>query len=129
MGPTKQQTIDEKRMFELNVYPGYRLKLQFGFNAGHHNTVIVYNQELTEVLRRDNRNVGNSDWISEKNTGQNPIRLFVTGWNLDPRDNQWKQSPYRELTRSYDMAFVQVGFEDWSDNDYDDAAVLAQTII
>ncbi|MBJ6362010.1 hypothetical protein ACFOQM_11985 [Paenibacillus sp. GCM10012307] len=128
LGPNKNNPIELDHTFELNIHPGFRLKLQFGFNAANENSIIIYNNELSEILKRDNRSNGNSDWISEKNTGPTPIRLFVTAWNLNPQNNQWRQSPYKVTSQSNGLSFIQLGFEDWTDNDYDDAVLLAQTI-
>ncbi|UOK65332.1 hypothetical protein MT997_13895 [Paenibacillus sp. OVF10] len=128
LGPNKNNSIDLNHTFEMNIHPGYRLKLQFGFNANNENSIIIYNHELSEILKRDNRNAGNSDWISEKNNSPYPIRLFVTAWNLNPQDNNWRQSPYKITSQSSGLSFIQLGFEDWTDNDFDDAVLLAQTI-
>lgn len=129
LGPNKQMLLDESKTYELNIHPGYRVKLMFGFDAANENTIILYDEEYNEIVKRDNRNLGNEDWISQKNTGSSPIRLFLTAWNKNPDDNIIRQSPYKELSLSRENSYVQVGFEDATDNDYNDAAVMAKTII
>ncbi|KXJ36540.1 hypothetical protein AX282_21315 [Bacillus spizizenii] len=124
LGPNRQMPLDESKTYELNIHPGYRVKLMFGFDAAHENTIILYDEEYNEAVKRDNRNLGNEDWISQKNTGSSPIRLFLTAWNKNPGDNIIRQSPYRELSLSRENSYVQVGFEDATDNDYNDAAVM-----
>lgn len=127
MGPARNSPYFPGESFIIQVSPEHRLRLMFSFNAAFENSIILYRaSDFEEAVHRDNRGRGNADWLTEYNNSRHPEAFIVTGWNRRPGQNEWNYSKGKILSETSD--YIQIGFEDATDGDYNDAVIIAKVI-
>jgi hypothetical protein len=114
----------------VRLQPGERLNLKVFFECHHENEVGVYDhlsgRRLTVInSHRD----GAKEWTSDPNgTGEDQI-LVLVGWNKEGPPNgklPWRLSRYKVFAVTAKSAYV--GFEDWTDDDFNDAVAVVAIV-
>lgn len=124
-GPDRSLALDSGKVHVVTVPANHRAEFQFSCNAWYENAAIIYADDPTDpqvLCERGNYSRSLSDWNA-------PIvgieaKYMITGWHKDSPPNHrnaWIQS--ERLIHADTSRYVEIGFEDASDYDYNDVLV------
>lgn len=121
-GPDGNLPLQQDKLCSIEVPANCRAEFQFSCESWYENAIIIYaNNPLDPQVYSARGNYARtlSDWIAPI-TPQSATYL-VTGWHKNgppQHDMQWEQSPL--VIKSRSDTYIEVGFEDGSDYDYND---------
>ena len=124
-GPEGNLSLNQDQICIVQVPQNCRAEFSFSCESWYENTIIIYanNPIDPQVLAtRGNYSRHLTDWIAP--ITPQTSSYMITGWhkNCPPQhDRKWHQSI--QYVKSRSDSFIEVGFEDGSDYDYNDILV------
>lgn len=124
-GPDRNLSLDEGKYHVVIVPANHRAEFHFSCHAWYENAAIIYAHDPTDpqvFAERGNYSRSLLDWHAP--IVPHEAHYMITGWHKPSPPNHrnpWVQSPRLVLQDS--PRYVEVGFEDGSDFDYNDMLV------